>query len=116
MTITAHPTTTQPDSTGAHSVMKKVVILGATSGIALEVQRQLAHRGCELLLVARSPHRLAELQADLMIRGALRVEILSADLANIQQHTAIFDFAQRSFVGFDTVLLSYGSKIGRAHV
>ena len=45
------------------SAMKKIVILGATSGIALEIQRQLARRGCELLLVARSPHRLAEIQA-----------------------------------------------------
>jgi len=109
MTITAHPTTTQPDSTGAPSALKKIVILGATSGIALEVQRQLAYRGCELLLVARSSQRLAELQADLMIRGAQRVETFSADLASIQQHNAIFDFAHRSFVGFDTVLLSYGS-------
>ena len=49
--------------------MKKIVVLGATSGIALEVQRQLARRGCELLLVARSPQRLAELQADLAVAG-----------------------------------------------
>ncbi len=89
--------------------MKKVVILGATSGIALEVERQLARRGCELLLVARSPQRLAELQGDLAVRGAQQVFTYAADLACVQQHAAIFEFARRTFPNFDTVLLAYGS-------
>jgi len=38
--------------------MKKIIVLGATSGIALQVERLLARRGCELLLVARSARRL----------------------------------------------------------
>jgi short-subunit dehydrogenase len=89
--------------------MKKIIILGATSGIALEVQRQLARRGCELLLVARSPQRLREIQTDLVARGAIQVLTYSADLASIQQHAAIFEFARHTFSGFDTVLLAYGS-------
>ncbi|MBZ5664750.1 MAG: SDR family oxidoreductase [Acidobacteriia bacterium] len=89
--------------------MKRVVILGATSGIALEVQRQLAHEGRELLLVARSSERLAELQADLSVRGAQQVFTYAADLASVQQHASIFDFARRTFPDFDTVLLAYGS-------
>jgi len=89
--------------------MKKIVILGATSGIALEVQRQMARGGCELLLVARSPQRLAEIQNDLSARGAQQVLTYSADLASIPQHAAIFEFARRTFPDFDTVLLAYGS-------
>ena len=89
--------------------MKKVVILGATSGIALEVERQLARQACELLLVGRSAGRLAELQADLSIRGAQQVFTYAADLACVQQHAAIFDFVRRTFPDFDTVLLAYGS-------
>lgn len=89
--------------------MKKIVILGATSGIALEVQRLLARRGCELLLVARSAQRLAELTTDLVARGAEQVVTYSADLGSIQQHAAIFDFVRRTFPEFDTVLLAYGS-------
>ncbi len=95
--------------TSASTNMKKIVILGATSGIALEVQRQLARRGCELLLVARSPQRLAELQTDLAARGAKQVLTYSADLASIQRHAAIFEFARHNFSDFDTVLLAYGS-------
>jgi len=91
------------------AAMKKIIILGATSGIAMEVQRQLAHEGCELLLVARSPQRLAEIQVDLAARGAQRVVTYSADLASVEQHAAIFEFARCTLADFDTVLLAYGS-------
>ena len=90
-------------------MMEKIVILGATSGIAVEVERVLARQGCELLIVGRSPQRLAELHADLLIRGAKAVAAYAADLASIQQHAAIFDFVQRTLPDYDTVLLACGS-------
>jgi decaprenylphospho-beta-D-erythro-pentofuranosid-2-ulose 2-reductase len=108
MTVNAHSTTPRSAATPA-TAMKKIIVLGATSGIALEVQRQLAHQGCELLLVARSPQRLADLQSDLLVRGAQQILTYSADLVSIQQHSAIFEFARHSFPDFDTVLLAYGS-------
>jgi decaprenylphospho-beta-D-erythro-pentofuranosid-2-ulose 2-reductase len=92
-----------------HNKLQKVVVLGATSAIALEVQRKLAERGCELLLIARSESRLGILQADLIAHGAKNVFVFAADLASIQQHAAIFNFARRSLPGFDTVFLAYGS-------
>ena len=98
-----------PASGNKPARVKKIVILGATSGIALEVQRQLARRRCELLLVARSPQRLAALQADLLIRGASQVLTYSADLSSIPQQNGILEFACRDFSDFDTVLLAYGS-------
>lgn len=95
--------------------MKKIVVLGATSGIALEVQRLLAQKRCELLLVARSPQRLADLRLDLLVRGARQVLTYSADLSSIQQHNAIFDFVRHNFADFDTVLLAYGSMLEQKH-
>src|SRR5262249_35785717 len=89
--------------------MRKIIILGATSTIALEVQRQLARRGCELLVVARSPRRLTELQADLLVRGAPKVLTYPADLSAIAEHNGAFEFASRMLPDFDTVLLAYGS-------
>jgi len=89
--------------------MQKVVILGATSGIALAVQRELARIGCELLLVARSSERLAALQSDLVARGAAQVLVCPADLSSVQQHAGIFDYACRTLPQFDTVLLAYGA-------
>jgi decaprenylphospho-beta-D-erythro-pentofuranosid-2-ulose 2-reductase len=107
MTVNVHPATTRPVVNA--STPKKIIILGATSGIALEVQRHLARQGHELLLMARSSQRLAELQSDLLIRGAQQVLTYSADLSSVQQHAAIFEFARRAFPDFDTVLLAYGS-------
>jgi short-subunit dehydrogenase len=89
--------------------MQKIVVLGATSGIALEIQRELARQGRELLLVARSAQRLSELQSDLLARGAKKVLTIAADLAHIQHHAEILDFVRRSFPNFDTVLLAYGT-------
>jgi short-subunit dehydrogenase len=106
MTMIATMTTT---AVSTNTSMKKIVVLGATSGIALEVQRQLARQGCELLLVARSPERLADLQADLSLRGAAAVTTYSADLASIQQHAGVFEVVRRNLPDFDTVLLAYGS-------
>jgi decaprenylphospho-beta-D-erythro-pentofuranosid-2-ulose 2-reductase len=113
MTLTAHPTTTRPENSRDRAnnapALKHVVVLGATSGIAIEVQRQLARQGCQLLLVGRSPQRLAELQADLLARGAEQVFTCSADLSLIQHHAYIFDVVRRTLPDFDTVLLAYGS-------
>jgi decaprenylphospho-beta-D-erythro-pentofuranosid-2-ulose 2-reductase len=97
------------DGDFSRSSLKKIVVLGATSGIALEIQRKLAERGCELLLIARSPQRLAELQADLHIRGARKVLAYAAELASVEHHASIFGFVRETFPDFDTVLLAYGS-------
>jgi decaprenylphospho-beta-D-erythro-pentofuranosid-2-ulose 2-reductase len=119
-TMTDAPASHLNQATSGAGAMKKIVVLGATSGIALEVQRQLAERGCELLLIARSAERLTELRADLSIRGAQKVLAYAADLSAVQQHTAIVDFVRRQFADFDTVLLAYGSmqdqKISEASV
>ncbi|HEY1469588.1 MAG TPA: SDR family NAD(P)-dependent oxidoreductase, partial [Candidatus Acidoferrum sp.] len=66
-------------------------------------------RACELLLVARSPQRLAALQPDLLVRGAPQVLTYSADLSSVAQHEAVLEFARDRFPDFDTVLLAYGS-------
>jgi len=89
--------------------MRKIIVLGATSTIALEVQRQLATRGWELLVVGRSLGRLTEIKADLLVRGATRVLTYPAELSSIAEHNGVLEFASRMFPDFDTVLLAYGS-------
>jgi decaprenylphospho-beta-D-erythro-pentofuranosid-2-ulose 2-reductase len=98
-----------PRTNSPSQAMQKVVILGATSGIALAVERLLAERGCDLLLVARSTERLTVLQSDLRARGAGQVFTCSADLASVEQHAGVFEYARQSLPGFDTVLLAYGT-------
>lgn len=57
----------------------KVVVLGATSGIAQAAARVWAERGAELLLVARDETRVGAVADDLRTRGG-EVQTLIADL------------------------------------
>ena len=89
--------------------MQNVIILGATSTIAQELERLLAKDGSSLLLVARSPERLAALQADLLVRGAADVRAFAIDLRETDRHSEILEWAKKSCPDFDTVVLAYGS-------
>ncbi|HEY8715945.1 MAG TPA: SDR family NAD(P)-dependent oxidoreductase [Candidatus Acidoferrum sp.] len=91
--------------------MKKAVILGATSGIAQQVQRLLIQEGVELLLVARSAEHLPMLAADLETRGVLKIATYTADLADISTHATVLARAQELLPDFDTVLLAYGTLL-----
>jgi decaprenylphospho-beta-D-erythro-pentofuranosid-2-ulose 2-reductase len=91
--------------------MEKIVVLGATSEIAQQVQRILAGQQKEMLLVARTPDRLQSVAADLRVRGAKQVIEYVADLADISQHAELVSFVQESFPDFDTVLLAYGTLL-----
>lgn len=91
--------------------MEKIVILGATSEIAQQVQRVLAEQHKEMLLVARSADRLRSVAADLRVRGAKQVVEYACDLADVSQHAEMISFAQEKFPGFDGVLVAYGTLL-----
>jgi decaprenylphospho-beta-D-erythro-pentofuranosid-2-ulose 2-reductase len=59
----------------------KVIILGATSGMAEALGRICAAEGASLVLVGRRMERLEALAADLRARGATDVRAVQADLA-----------------------------------
>ncbi len=54
----------------------RIVVLGATSGIAQEVVKIYASRGAELVLVARSSEKLEVVAKDALTRGAKEVSSL----------------------------------------
>lgn len=60
------------------------VITGASSGIGAAFVKRLAHRGYDLLLVARRGDRLATLAAQLRSESGVAVETLVADLARAE--------------------------------
>jgi uncharacterized protein len=63
-----------------------VLVTGASSGIGLEIARQVAPRAKALILVARRVPRLEELKTELQKRHPdLRVEILPCDLSDREQ-------------------------------
>ncbi len=63
---------------------KTALVTGASSGIGLIFARELAARGCSLILVARSEGKLYALADELRTQHAILVDVLVADLA--QEH------------------------------
>lgn len=85
-----------------------VVILGALSGMATEIARIYAARGAQLGLLGSSSERLADLAADLRVRGAGKIKMLTADLsATASCESIIGEFADE-MGGIDVFILAYG--------
>jgi short-subunit dehydrogenase len=88
--------------------MPKILILGATSGIAQRVAHLMAHRGDELFLVARNTERLETLAADLRIRTPSRIHIATADLDLTESHSALIGRVLEEMGQVDTALIAHG--------
>jgi decaprenylphospho-beta-D-erythro-pentofuranosid-2-ulose 2-reductase len=87
---------------------KKILVLGATSGIAEATCRIWAAQGATLFLVARNPEKLAVVAADLKTRGATYVDTAVADLDDTSTHAALLTHAINSLGGMDVAYLAHG--------
>ncbi len=87
---------------------RKILVLGATSGIAEATCRIWASRGASLFLVARNAEKLAAVAADLRTRGASYVDTAVADLDDTDQHPTLLAHAINSLTGLDVAYLAHG--------
>jgi decaprenylphospho-beta-D-erythro-pentofuranosid-2-ulose 2-reductase len=88
---------------------RRVLILGATSGIARETSRCFAAEHAKLFLVARDQEKLAASADDLRIRGAESVETFQADFTDYSEHSVIIERAFSIWGGLDGALIAHGS-------
>jgi short-subunit dehydrogenase len=88
---------------------RRVLILGATSGIAQNVSRCFAAEHAKLFLVARDSEKLKGLTDDLKIRGAESVEICEADLTDNSSHPLIISKSVAVWGGLDAALIAHGT-------
>jgi hypothetical protein len=65
---------------------KSAIVTGASSGIGLELAKELANRGTDIVVVARRTDRLEQLAAQLK---SVKVEVVTADLATDAGVTAV---------------------------
>ena len=94
-----------PQST---TTSRKILVLGATSGIAEATCRIWAAQGASLFLVARNPEKLAAVAADLKVRGASYVDTAVADLDDTDKHPELLAHAVNSLTGMDIAYLTHG--------
>ncbi|MDR3735580.1 MAG: SDR family NAD(P)-dependent oxidoreductase [Acidobacteriaceae bacterium] len=86
----------------------KILVIGATAGLAIPVCRLLAAQGAHLFLIARNPEKLAALAADLKTRGAAFVDTAVSNLDDTAQHPALLTHAVESLGGCDVALIAPG--------
>jgi decaprenylphospho-beta-D-erythro-pentofuranosid-2-ulose 2-reductase len=87
---------------------KRILVLGATSGIAEACLRLWAARGDKLYLVARSEDRLHVVAADAHVRGASLVETAVANLDDLEQHPELLAHAVNALGGLDVAFVALG--------
>lgn len=85
-----------------------ILVLGATSSIALAYCRRLALGGAAFTLIGRRPDRLDTIAADLMARGASKATTVCSDLANMQDCEKRFAAFCQELGMPDQMLLAYG--------
>jgi short-subunit dehydrogenase len=88
--------------------MKKVLILGATSGIARAIATELANRGSRLFLAGRDLQELERAASDLRTR--YQVEVLTGEV-EAEQYSIHSDFIDRvveGLHGLDGVVFAIG--------
>jgi decaprenylphospho-beta-D-erythro-pentofuranosid-2-ulose 2-reductase len=87
---------------------RKVLILGATSGIAQAVARVYAGEGSRMALVARSREHLAAVASDLAVRGGQVVLQRSVDLCDVERNAGVVAEAEQALDGLDVALVAHG--------
>ncbi len=94
----------------AHRYGPWAVVTGASSGIGAELARQLAGRGCNLLLVARRLERLRQLAEELKHQHGVETDTLALDLARSDFLESLLDASDRRDVGLVVCNAGLGAK------
>ena len=86
----------------------KILIIGATSAIAIATARLYAERRDHLFLIARNAERLSDLAADLRVRGAQSVACKALNLDEVGAHAAVIAEAEAFLQHIDVALIAHG--------
>jgi uncharacterized protein len=88
--------------------MPTALITGASMGIGEEFARQLAQKGYDLILVARSTDKLQAIAADLTNRYGIKTQTITADLTMPQACLNLFKQIQAEDIAIDLLVNNAG--------
>lgn len=86
----------------------RILILGATSSMAIATARKLAARRAGFYLVARAASKLEAVACDLTTRGAAHVATQVLDLDDMASHPRMLAAAAEAMGGIDLALIAHG--------
>jgi decaprenylphospho-beta-D-erythro-pentofuranosid-2-ulose 2-reductase len=89
--------------------MNRVLIVGATSAIAIACAREWARSPSRFFLVGRNPSRLHQVADDLLARGAESAECQTLDLNDIDAHPSALEAAMSALGAADIVVIAHGT-------
>jgi len=89
--------------------MKRVVIVGATSAIAIAVARKLSEEHASLFLLARNEDKLSSLASDLKVRGASDVHTGDFEASDLNSHKTLPKKVRDALGEVDIVLIAFGT-------
>jgi hypothetical protein len=84
------------------------VVTGASSGIGVEIARELARRGLGVTLVARREDRLRELAEEIGREYGVRADVISADVASAEGRAALVDAVRENGRDVDVLINNAG--------
>lgn len=87
---------------------KTAVITGASSGLGVEFAKQLATRGYNLVLTARSEQKLKELAKDMEAHHGIKAHVLALDLSQQGAAQELFQFTESIGVTADILINNAG--------
>jgi decaprenylphospho-beta-D-erythro-pentofuranosid-2-ulose 2-reductase len=87
---------------------RRILILGAASGIAQAYARLGAADKANFVLLGRQPERLVSIGNDLLARGAATAESVTSDLGEIAAIDATVNALRARFGAFDEIIIAYG--------
>tara|TARA_Y200000002_G_scaffold75058_1_gene58890 strand:- start:700 stop:1494 length:795 start_codon:yes stop_codon:yes gene_type:complete len=90
------------------------LITGATSGIGLEISRDLAKRGYNLVLVARTKERLSEISRELIKKYNIKCDYFSSDLTLINSPKEIYQFTSQKQFRIEILINNAGYALPNA--
>lgn len=87
---------------------KTALITGASTGIGEAFAHELASRGCNLIITARTTHRLEEIAAKVKALYKVKVTVFTADLFDPGAAHYIFDSCQKEGLQVDILVNNAG--------
>ena len=87
---------------------KTALVTGASSGLGVDFARELARRGCKLVLVARREELLKKLQAELQSAHGITAMVVTLDLGDPAAPQMLHDHCKAQGIAVDILVNNAG--------